>query len=83
MSVMSATFIALAYNLTFAARAGRAQARCAARRCRPRAYLAGIAGERGHQRVLQLAIVIVAGHLLFGVAWPQDWFALSCSSSPA
>ena len=27
--------------------------------------------------MLQLAIVIIAGHLVFGVAWPGDWFALA------
>jgi len=27
--------------------------------------------------VLQLAIVICAGHLVFGVSWPGDWLALA------
>ena len=41
------------------------------------AYLGGVAGDAVTNIVLQLAIVITAGHLCFGVAWPGDWFALA------
>ena len=40
------------------------------------AYLAGVAASAVTNVVLQLAIVIVAGHVVFGVSWPQDWASL-------
>ena len=41
------------------------------------AYLAGLAASAVTNVALQLAIVIVAGHVLFGVAWPHDWLSLA------
>ena len=37
----------------------------------------GIAASAVTNVVLQLAIVIVTGHVVFGVAWPGDWLALA------
>ena len=77
MSVMSTTFTALAYNLTFLREQRDPQARCAARRCRPRAYLAGIAGNAVTNTVLQ----IVDRHrrrprCCSGSTGRSDWLAL-------
>ena len=57
------------------ARGAQAPARHAAARAAPTS--AGVAASAVTNVVLQLAIVIVAGHLVFGVAWPGDWVALA------
>jgi ABC-2 type transport system permease protein len=75
MSVMSATFTSLAYNLTTLRERGILK-RLRGTPLPPSAYLAGLAGHAVANAALQLAIVILAGHLVFGVAWPGDWGAL-------
>jgi ABC-2 type transport system permease protein len=75
VSVMSATFIALAYNLTFLREHGVLK-RLRGTPMAPSAYLAGIGAGAVTNVVLQLAIVIAAGHVAFGVSWPGDWLAL-------
>ena len=57
------------------ARAGRAQADArdaAADRRLPRRDRR----QRGDQRVVQIAIVVVAGRLFFDIGWPKDWLEL-------
>jgi ABC-2 type transport system permease protein len=76
VSVMSATFIALAYNLTFLREHGVLK-RLRGTPLPTGAYLGGVAASAVTNVVLQLAIVITAGHLVFGVAWPGDWVALA------
>ena len=75
VSVMSATFIALAYNLTFLREHGVLK-RLRGTPLPSSAYLAGIAANAVTNTVLQVAIVIVAGRLFLGVPWPGDWLAL-------
>jgi ABC-2 type transport system permease protein len=75
MSVMSATFTSLAYNLTTLRERGILK-RLRGTPLPPSAYLAGLAGNALANAVLQLVLVIVAGNLVFGVAWPTDWAAL-------
>ena len=76
VSVMSATFIALAYNLTFLREQGVLK-RLRGTPMPAGAYFAGVAASAVTNVVLQLAIVITAGHVVFGVAWPGDWVALA------
>jgi ABC-2 type transport system permease protein len=76
LSVMSATFVALAYNLTFLRETGVLK-RLRGTPMPPGSYFAGLAGSAVTNVVLQLAIVIVAGNLLFGVAWPTEWLSLA------
>jgi ABC-2 type transport system permease protein len=76
MSVMSATFTSLAYNLTTLRERGILK-RLRGTPLPTSAYLAGLAGNAVANAALQLAIVIVAGHLVLGVSWPGDWFALA------
>jgi ABC-2 type transport system permease protein len=76
VSVMSATFIALAYNLTFLRESGVLK-RLRGTPLPTPAYLAGVAASAVTNVVLQLAIVICAGNLVFGVSWPGDWLALA------
>jgi ABC-2 type transport system permease protein len=75
MSVMAATFVALAYNLTFLRERGILK-RLRGTPLRSSAYLAGIAANAITNTVLQVGIVIIAGKLFFGIPWPGDWFAL-------
>jgi ABC-2 type transport system permease protein len=75
MSAMSATFVSLAYNLTFLREKGILK-RLRGTPLPSSAYLAGIAGNAIANTVLQVAVVIVAGSLFLGVEWPRDWAAL-------
>ena len=75
MSVMAATFVALAYNLTFLRERGILK-RLRGTPLRSSAYLAGIAGNAIANTVLQVAVVIVAGRVFFGIPWPGDWLLL-------
>jgi ABC-2 type transport system permease protein len=75
MSVMSSTFVSLAYSLTFLRERGILK-RLRGTPLSSSAYLAGIAANAVTNTVLQVGVVIVAGRLFFGVPWPGDWFAL-------
>src|SRR4051794_67409 len=75
MSVMAATFVALAYNLTFLRERGILK-RLRGTPLPSSAYLAGIAASAVTNTVLQVGVVIVAGRLFFGIPWPGQWFAL-------
>jgi ABC-2 type transport system permease protein len=72
MSVMATTFTALAYVLVYRREEGILK-RVRGTPMPTSAYLAGLAGNAVANAVLQLVIVILAGHFLLGVAWPQDW----------
>jgi ABC-2 type transport system permease protein len=76
MSVMSATFTSLAYNLTTLRERGILK-RLRGTPLAPSAYLAGLAGSAVANAVLQLAIVILAGHWVLGVPWPTEWLSLA------
>jgi ABC-2 type transport system permease protein len=75
MSVMSATFTALAYNVTFLRERGILK-RLRGTPQPTSAYLAGVAANAVANTVLQVGLVIIAGRLVFGVSWPRDWLAL-------
>ena len=66
MSVMSATFTSLAYNLTTLRERGILK-RLRGTPLPTSAYLAGLAGNAVANAALQIVIIIVAGHVLFGV----------------
>jgi ABC-2 type transport system permease protein len=76
VSVMSATFMSLAYNLTYLREHGILK-RLRGTPLPSSAYLAGIAANAVANTVVQIAIVIVAGRLFFGIPWPGDWLALA------
>jgi ABC-2 type transport system permease protein len=75
MSVMSATFTALAYNITFLRERGILK-RLRGTPQPTSAYLAGVAANAVANTVLQVGLVILAGRFVFGVAWPREWLAL-------
>ena len=76
LAIMSATFVALAYNLTFLREHGILK-RMRGTPLPASAYFAGLASSAVANVALQLAVVIVAGAAVFGVAWPGDWVALA------
>jgi ABC-2 type transport system permease protein len=76
MSIMSATFTSLAYNLTTLRERGILK-RLRGTPLPTSAYLAGLAGNAVANAVLQLVIVIVVGRFAFGVDWPRDWGSLA------
>lgn len=75
MSLMSATFTSLAYNVTTLRERGILK-RLRGTPLRPSAYLAGLASNAVANAALQLALVILAGRFVFGVPWPRDWGSL-------
>jgi len=75
LSVMSATFTSLAYNLTTLRERGILK-RLKGTPLPPGAYFAGLGGNAVANAVLQVALVILVGHWVFGVAWPTEWLSL-------
>ena len=75
MSIMSATFTALAYNVTTLRERGILK-RLRGTPLPTSAYLGGLAGNAVANAALQLVIVIVAGKFAFGVDWPRDWASM-------
>ena len=76
LSVMSATFTSLAYNLTTLRERGILK-RLRGTPLPTSAYLAGLSANAIANAVLQLVIVIVVGNLVLGVAWPTEWGSLA------
>jgi ABC-2 type transport system permease protein len=75
MCVMSATFTALAYNVTMLRERGILK-RLRGTPMPSSAYFGGVAAHAITNTVLEVGIVIVAGRLVFGVSWPSDWLSL-------
>jgi ABC-2 type transport system permease protein len=71
MSVMSTTFVALAFNMTFLREQGVLK-RIRGTPLPSGAYLSAIALNAVTNTLIQIAIVVVAGHAFFGLAWPPD-----------
>jgi ABC-2 type transport system permease protein len=75
MSVLSTTFTALSYNMTFLRERGVLK-RIRGTPMPGISYLLGIAGNAITNTALQIGIITVAGRVFFGTGWPQDWFEL-------
>jgi ABC-2 type transport system permease protein len=75
MAVMSTTFSALAMNLTYLRESGVLK-RIRGTPLPTSAYLAGIAGNAVTNTAIQVALITVAGSVVFGLDWPSDWVAL-------
>jgi ABC-2 type transport system permease protein len=75
MSVMSTTFTALAYNIVFLRERGVLK-RIRGTPLPTGSYLGGVACNAVTNTALQIAIVVVAGRVAFGIGWPQDWVEL-------
>jgi ABC-2 type transport system permease protein len=75
MSVMSTTFAALAYNMTFLREQGVLK-RIRGTPMPSLSYLLGIAGNAITNTAVQIIIITVAGRLFFHTGWPKDWAEL-------
>jgi ABC-2 type transport system permease protein len=71
MAVLSTTFSALAYNVTFLREQGILK-RMRGTPLPSGAYLLGIAGNAVMNTALQIVLITVAGRLFFGIDWPSD-----------
>jgi len=75
MSVMSTTFTALAYNLTFLREQGVLK-RMRGTPLPSGIYLGGLALNAITNAAIQIAIVVLAGRVFFGLGWPPDGLEL-------
>ncbi len=75
MSVMSTTFTALAYNIVFLRERGVLK-RIHGTPLPTTSYFGGVAANAVTNTALQIAIVVLAGRLFFGIGWPRDWAEL-------
>lgn len=75
MSVMATTFNALAFNLTFRRQEGILK-RLRGTPMPVASYFAGMLGSSVANAFIQMALVVVIGHVAYGVDWPHDWPAL-------
>ncbi len=72
MNVMASTFNAVAMNLTFRREQGLLK-RIRGTPMPTVSYLGGILGNVAFNASVQVALVVVAGKLLFGLPWPHHW----------
>jgi ABC-2 type transport system permease protein len=72
MAVMSTTFTALAFNITFLREQGVLK-RIRGTPMPGISYLLGIAGNAVTNTAIQIVIITVAGKVLFGTGWPRDF----------
>ena len=72
MNVMASTFNALGMNLTFRREQGLLK-RMHGTPMPTVSYLGGILGNVAFNAIVQVALVFVAGNLLFGLPWPYHW----------
>lgn len=75
MGVMATTFNALAINLTFRREEGLLK-RVRGTPMPPGSYFAGFLGNAAVNACVQVVLVVLIGHLLYDVSWPQDWLEL-------
>src|SRR5271165_6864104 len=75
MSVMSTTFTALAYNIVFLRERGVLK-RVRGTPLPTSSYFGGVAANAVTNTALQIAIVVIAGRVFFGIGWPLHWGAL-------
>jgi ABC-2 type transport system permease protein len=71
MGVLATTFTSLAYNLTWLRDEGILK-RIRGTPMPPTAYVAGLIGSASLNAVLQVAIVVTIGNVVYGVDWPHD-----------
>jgi len=72
MSVMSTTFTALAYNIVFLRERGVLK-RIRGTPLPSGSYFGGVACNAVTNTALQIAIVVIAGRVAFGIGWPREW----------
>ncbi|MBJ7330173.1 MAG: ABC transporter permease [Solirubrobacteraceae bacterium] len=72
MSIVSTTFVALTHNLVFLREQGVLK-RLRGTPMPTGSYLVGLFGNAVTNAFVQIAIVVVAGRLFYGIGWPEHW----------
>jgi ABC-2 type transport system permease protein len=75
MSIMSATFTGLAFNITFQ----REQGILKRIRGTPEpsaSFFGGVIGNAVFNALIQVTIIVLLGRLFYGISWPKDWLEL-------
>src|SRR5271154_2424342 len=72
LSVMSTTFTALAYNIVFLRERGVLK-RIHGTPLPTISYFGGVAANAVTNTALQIATIVLAGRVLFGIGWPLHW----------
>jgi ABC-2 type transport system permease protein len=75
MSVMTTTFTALAFNITFLREQGILK-RIKGTPLPPVSYFGGLIANAVANALVQVALVIAIGHVIYSVPWPHDWLEL-------
>ena len=75
MAVMSTTFTALSYNIVFLRERGVLK-RIRGTPLPTISYFGGVAANAVTNTALQVAIIVVAGKVFFGLDWPPEWGSL-------
>jgi ABC-2 type transport system permease protein len=76
MSVMATTFSHLSFTLPFYREQGILK-RILGTPLPRLTYFSGVIGSAVTNAVVQVLLVVVIGHLVYDVSWPQNWFALA------
>ena len=76
MAVMTTTFTALAFNITFLREQGILK-RIRGTPMPPLAYFGGLLANAVTNAVVQVALVVAVGHLVYGLHWPRAWGELA------
>lgn len=76
MAIVATTFSTLAYNMTFLREQGILK-RIHGTPLPGSAYLGGIVASAITNAAIEVALIVVAGKVFFGLPWPQDWLALA------
>jgi ABC-2 type transport system permease protein len=76
MAVLSTTFTALAFNITFLREQGILK-RMRGTPMPPLAYFGGLLASAVMNAFVQVGLVVAIGHLLYDLDWPHDWLELA------
>lgn len=72
LNLFATTFNALAYNITSLREQGVLK-RIRGTPLPTPAYFGGVLGNALANAITQVGLVVVVGHLVYGLPWPQDW----------
>ncbi|HEX8067987.1 MAG TPA: ABC transporter permease [Thermoleophilaceae bacterium] len=75
-AVMTTTFTALAFNITFLREQGILK-RVRGSPMPPLAYFGGLLGSAVANALAQVLVVVALGHLAYDLPWPRDWLELA------
>jgi ABC-2 type transport system permease protein len=76
MAVMTTTFTALAFNVVFLREQGILK-RIRGTPMPPLAYFGGLIANAVTNALVQVALVVAVGHVVYGLGWPKDWLELA------